>query len=187
MARKNTQHYSRKKIHDIATEYANCPLSYSHDYFERTYGISKSMFYHVLERAVIEGIVEDITVTKMQTKASENSEIKAGTAGAIRSKKHYDYLILRRNNYILLAKEAQKLIERYIKTTVSKKEFAKQEYITTALLNKTIYNAIINNWVNDESVEQLKQKSLAKLSNKTVIDFWDSLLSIRQKNKEMEQ
>lgn len=181
---KNTaKDFSRKKIAKIATQYAETNFAYSHDYFSREYNISKGTFYTVLEKAVIENIVDDKIVKMMAQKAAHNSQEKANEAGKQRSAKHYEYLILKRKQYMPPKKQAIMWTIEYAYCKYSKNDFVTKNFITIALLNRVIYKAIVENWVTDEIVKILKEKSLNKDSSEKVITFWEKIEKFRIENK----
>ena len=183
MAKRTAKNFSRKKIWEIATEYANTVDAYSRDYYSREYGISYSTFYTLLERAVIESIVDEETVQNMARKAGNNAAGKAGEGARRRSEKHYEYLLLKRNMYILPKTEAMEYTIKYAYSAYDKRIFCKENYIGTKLFNRTVYKAVLENWVSDEVVIKLKEKSLQKNNSEKVLAFWERLLNYRNGNK----
>lgn len=183
MSKKTAKDLSRKQIWEIATGYAQTNYAYSHEYYEREFQISKGTFYTALEKAVIEHIVDMQTVELMAAKAAYNSSVKAGEAGAGRSRKHYDYLKKKRALYRLPKKQAIKWTVKYAESQFNKKEFANRACITTQLLDVTIKEAIEKSLVSDEIVAKLKEKSLRQYNGQSVFDFWDELEATRRNNK----
>ena len=181
--KKTAKDFSRKKIAEIATQYAQTNFAYSHDYFSREYGISKATFYTVLEKAVIENIVDDKTVELMAKKAAYNSQTKAEEAGKQRSRKHYDYLTLKRHQYMPSKEQAIIWTTEYARCKYNKNDFTTKNFITNALLNRVIYKAIVENWVTDDVVNLLKEKSLGKDNSEKVIEFWKNIENFRNENK----
>lgn len=181
--KKTVRDLSRKKIAEIATQYAQTNFAYSHDYFSREYAISKGTFYTALEKAVIENIVDDKTVEQMAAKAAYNSQVKAAEAGKQRSKKHYDYLLLKRRQYMPSKEQAIIWTTEYANCKYHKNDFATKNFITVALLNRVIYKAIVDSWVTDDIVELLKEKSLSKEQSQKVIKFWENIEYFRNGNK----
>lgn len=175
--------FSRKKIAEIATQYAKTDFAYSHEYFSKEYGISKGTFYTVLEKAVIENIVDSKIVKLMAEKSENNSYVRAGIQGQYRSRKHYSNLIAKRKKYMLPKNEAINITEKYAESNVEKAEFAEKNNITITLLNRTIYKAITENWVSDNIVSLLKRKSLCKDSSQQVIQFWKNIEQFRENKK----
>lgn len=183
MAKRTAKDFSRSKIGEIATQYAETPESYSHTFFEKEYEISQTTFYTILEKAVIENVVSNETVLEMAGKASSNSSEKAGEPGETRSAKHYKYLIQKRKIYMLPKKEAIDLADRYSKSKLRKKEFAEKYYYTTALMDRTIMKCIIDCWIKDETVSLLKNKALQQHKSEEAIRFWDKLEEMRTNKK----
>lgn len=183
MTKATAREFSRKKIWEIATKYANTKLEYSRDFFSQEYCISYNTFYTLLEKAVIEGIVDDETVKKMLEKASENSARKAGEGARKRSENHYAYLILKRKIYMLPKEETHNLVVKYSKSALNKKKFCKDNFITTKLFDRMMCKAIIENWVSDDTVEKIKNKSVENHNNEKTVKFWKQLLMFRSENK----
>lgn len=184
MAKLTAKTASRKNIHEIATLYAEKPAEYSYRYFCEEYGISKGTFYTILDKAVIENIVDSATVKKMAKKAANNSEAKAGKGAEGRSRRHYYHLIQKRAIYELPKKEAIDVAIKYAKRTILRKEFLEQNFITSKLLDRTLLKAIENNWIDDDTVDRIKKKALLERgkSSETIV-FWDKLESVRNENK----
>ena len=179
---KTGKKFSRSEVWEVATKYANC-VKYSHTDFETEYESTRSSFYAVLDRAVIENVVDADTVEKMERKASYNAENKAGDAGAARTKKHYAYLKAKRKEYLLPKKEAINMTEMYAKSVYNKKSFCREYYISEQLLNRTIKKSIIENWISDEVVKQLKEKSIRNNPGKNTTRFWEEIFTFRAKNQ----
>lgn len=182
---KTSRDFSRKQIHAIAEKYACYGMEYSHKYFSREYKITEKTFYNLLEKAVIEGIVSDSTVEKMKQKAMSNAYKAAGENARIRSSKHYNYLICKRKEYRLNKKKTIELVTKYANLPLRKDEFAKENFITISLLNRTIRESIVQNLVSDKIVEKLKEKSLNKFQGKElekVQRFWKKILEERKNN-----
>ena len=57
--------FSRAQLYKIAFRYATSEHDFSHSYFENECKISKSTFYNILQKAVVENIVSDNIVEKM--------------------------------------------------------------------------------------------------------------------------
>lgn len=183
MAQRTAKNFSRKQIWEIATEYANTNCAYSRDYFSREYDISYNTFYKLLERAVIESIVDEATILRMADKSAHNSDDKAGEGARKRSQKHYKYLMLKRNVYILPKKEAIVLTTNYANSVLAKSAFLRNNFMDRKIFDRTVYKAVLENWVSDEVVEMLKSKSLRYDSSEKVQKFWDQLLKYRNENK----
>lgn len=184
MTKKTAKDFSRNVICKIATDYANTNGEYSYRYFCREYGISKGTFYTILEKAVIENIVDFNTVIAMAKKAKKNSENKAGERCGDRSQRHYEYLIQKRKIYVLGKKESIEWTEKYARSNLEKLEFCSKNHITGQLLDRTILKTTIDNWISDEIFNLLKQKSLAKNNTAKVLEFWERLELFRNGNKQ---
>lgn len=180
MAKKTGRQFSRNEVWEIATRYATS--KYSHTDFEVAYQSSRSSFYTVLDRAVIENIVDAETVIAMEERAKYNSEVKAGKPGAIRSEKHYAFLRKKRKEYMLPKEKAIEMTITYAESLYSKKLFCRRIHISERLLDRTLYKAIVDNWVSDEVVNLLKAKSLKLNGDESTIKFWEQLKTYRERN-----
>lgn len=183
MAKRTAKDFSRYEIWCIATSYANTNSANSHEIFEKEYEISTGTFYTLLEKAVVENIVDNETVLKMEEKARNNSEAKAGSAGAIRSERHYNFLKEKSKQYMLVKQDAISITKKYAESILYKKAFCKANYITEQLLDRTILKAIIDNWISDETVDKLKAKSLRQNNGEYVLKFWEKVEKIRENKK----
>jgi len=182
MAKKTGKQFSRGEVWDVATKYAR--TKYSHIDFEREYNSSRSSFYTVLDRAVIENIVDTQTVEAMESKAEYNARSKAGEAGAGSTQKHYKYLKKKRKDYILPKEDTITITEMYAKSVYNKAAFSREYYISEQLLNRSIKKAVIENWISDEIVDQLKAKSIYQNPGASTIRFWEELKFFRENKKD---
>ena len=175
--------FSRAQLYKIAFQYATSEHNFSHSYFENECQISKSTFYNILKKAVVENIVPDNIVEKMAKKAVYNSSLRAGTAGRQRSERYYSSLRQKRRVYMLPKKKAIDLTESYAESKLTKIEFCKRNYITPKLFDRTLLKAIIENWVSDDIFEKLQKKSIQKNSKRDVTEFWEKLRYFRNENR----
>lgn len=182
MAKRTARHFSRKEIWMIASLYASTSLEYSSEFFSREYEISRDTFYMLLEKAVVENIVDEITVNNMQLKAGLNANAKVGEIGRCRSEKHYIKIKNKRKSYILPKDEAIEITTQYANSGYSKKQFCLINFMTNALLCRTIRQAIIQNWVSDDVVERLMSKSLQNYQSESITNFWEKLIQLRNEN-----
>lgn len=183
MTKKTVKDFSQKEIWEIATHYANTDFSYSHEYFSKEYDISQDVFYNLLEKAVSKCIVSDYIVKKMAIKAATNAKSKAGEAGEGRSRRHYENLIKKRKSYMLPKETAINLTISYANCVTTREKFLRSNFIDKRLFERTLLKAIIENWVSDEVVTQIKEKSLRTHDEEKTIKFWDKILQIRKNKK----
>lgn len=158
MTKRTARDFSRYEISKIAKAYANTPINYSCEYFSREYRISIRTFYTLLEKAVVESIVDDSIVDLMQAKAMGNSEIKAGLPGAIRSQKHYEHLKMKRNIYCPSKSNAAKLTIDYANSTLHIASYAKKICMTPEALKRIIRTSVAEKYVSQSIVDLLKEK-----------------------------
>lgn len=183
MAKRTAKDFSRNMVNKIATKYAQTSGEYSYNFFCREYGVTKHTFYAILERAIIQNIVSLDIATKIAAKAKANSEEKAGVGAGIRSERHYEYLFLKRKEYALNESESIMFTQKYADSKLPKNEFCEANYISVELLNRTIFKVIAENFVEDDIVAKLKEKSLEKDSSEQVVVFWKNLEQSRNENR----
>lgn len=184
MAKRTARDFSRRLIAKVAVMYAGTDASYSSEYFCREFEITQPTFYKLLEKAVVENIVELEIVEAIKKKSAYNALRKAGKNAEKRSQKHYEHLIQKRKLFVLSKKESIALTKAYISTDLDKQKFCHKEFCTTELLNRTILKSMLENWISDEDVNKLKEKSLKKESTPRAIEFWEKVESYRNANKE---
>ena len=175
--------FSRKRIAMIAKQYAASSSPHAHTKISEEQGISDSTFYTILKKAVVENIVDIETVRLMAQKAMDNSEAKVGRSARKRSFKYYQSLVVKRTEYMLPKNKAIELTKAYADTEKTKAQFIASMYVTEALLNRTILKCIVENWVSDEVVLKLKEKSLGKDSSPKVQEFWEQIETFRSENQ----
>lgn len=183
MAKRTARDFSRKDIWMIASLYASTSPEYSSEYFSREYETSRDTFYRLLEKAVIENIVNDDTVSRMEMKAIYNADAKVGDMGIARTKRHYMQLRTKRKEYQLPQKYAIEITTQYANSGYSKKQFCLINFMTNALLCRTIRQAVVKNWVSDDVVEKLVSKSLQCYQSDQITKFWEGLINLRNENK----
>jgi len=157
---KRLKDFSRKKIREIATEYANTELAYSYSYFEREYEISQATFYNILQKSIIESIVNDEIAKRIGEKLAANSEKKAGEPAAIRSKRHHEHLIMKRKTFKFSKVDAKKIALMYSKSNLDKKSFCNTHVIHYRLFDDALVRAIAENWIDDEAYGKIRSKAL---------------------------
>lgn len=174
--------FSKAQIAEIANYYADPKTKHARDYFAEKYGINHKRFYAILEKAIIQGIVSDEIVKAMKYKAENNAREKVGNKAINRTREHYSRIMKQRKEYQLPKKQAVKIAKEYSITSVPKSEFARKNYMTVELLNRTIKRCIIENLIEDDVVRVLEMKSLAKDNSEKVQIFWRRLWEIRKEN-----
>ncbi len=78
--------------------------------------------------------------------------------------------------------EAISITIKYCDTVRNKMEFARENCITTKLLDRSILKCIVECWISDEVVMKLKKKSLRR--NPDAIEFWERIEKLRENTKE---
>lgn len=180
---KTARQFSKKEIYDIAVWYATSYHEISAGIIADEYMISEATCRKLLDKAVILNVVNDKIVELMAAKAGYNSQVKAGTGGKKCSERHYDMLKAKRASYLPSKKEIIALAKGYAKSAQTKEQYSQDNYITKQLLDRIIYKAIIENLVNDKTVEELKIKSVKRYGFDNVQKFWKRMLYYREENK----
>lgn len=185
---KRLKDFSRQQISSIAIEYASTPLMQSHLYYEKKYGISKATFYNILEKAIIESIVNEEIAKNIAKKAEKNSYKKAGKFAAARTKHHQEKLLLQRKEFKFSRKNAKKIAISYSKTRINKEEFCKANLIPTKLFDDALFEAIVQNLIDDKCYERIKNKALQNHSNSSnACEFFIKLDKMRNNHKQMQR
>lgn len=156
---KRLKDFSRAQIKKIATEYAISEPACDHSYFEREYEISNSTFYNLLDKAIIESIVDERIAWKIGQKACANSSAKAGGNAGIRSKIHNANLMEKRRTFKFSKREAKKVATEYAESLLGKEAFCKKNCITKKLFDNALVRAIAQNWIDDKTYEAIKSKA----------------------------
>ncbi len=177
--------FSRIEIKQIAEEYANEPVS--HSYFSKKYNISRSTFYNILNKSIIEHIVSYDTAIKMKNRAISNTENKLKTnIGASKISLHYDRIISKRDSFIFSKNTRVKIIRNFANRDpqISKTEFCKINVIDNKLLDKMIIQAIVYNEISKKLYKKIKNNSIymLKSNNKdSVLVLFSVLEELRNK------
>jgi hypothetical protein len=174
---KKIQDFSRKDLKKIATEYALTEHSHANSCICKKYRITSSTFYNILSKAIIEHIVDLNTIFKMMEKSKQNSLTHSGKGAKIRSIEHYNNLLKKRRSFIFNKKATIDIAKKfaYKDQNISKKDFCNLLFIDIELLDKTLINAIINNYINDDIYIKIKENSCNKLNNDNTTTFFNKL------------
>ena len=182
---KRLKDFSRAQIKKIATEYAETDLQYTHSYFETEYEMSESTFFNMLDKAIIESIVDSEIAIKIGEKAAKNSEEKAGEYAAKRGRKHNSHLMMKREIFKFSKTEAKKIAVRYAKSPLSKKEFCKQNAIEVHLFDDALVRTISENRISDDIYQLIKEKALKNHNNSPkACELFQKLDTMRNNHKE---
>lgn len=156
---KRLKDFSRKKIREIATEYATTNLAYNHSYFEKEYEISEATFYNILQKSIVESIVNDEIAKCIGKKAQANSEQKAGKYAGIQTKRHQEHLLMKRKTFKFSKSYATKIAIMYSKSNLDKKSFCHANVIHSRLFDDALVRAVVERWIDDKAYERIKSKA----------------------------
>lgn len=167
---------SNQDITKMITEYADSDLDFAKSYFSEKYNISKSVFYKARDYAVIFCLIDEETCKKLKRKTVANykrNNPKQTTKGPVL---HFADLCVKRQQFLntFSDNEIKDIAYKY-EEGISTRNIAFLydigEYGVKMLLKKGIVLLIVD----DITTEAISKKLGSKL---------DSILSMRQKNKE---
>lgn len=191
--KKTLRQFSRKKISEIAVAYSNGTYTY-HDFLEQYPDYSQHQFYTILYISVNKAIVSEQIARKIQNVATISSVQKAednnadpNSVEAIRRRvfNSWERRIRVMQCFCFSKNEARNLVEDYSHSPLSKKEFCSQNCINPVLFDKTVIEAVILNWVNDECFDRLYNKALSFNNAEMVEHLFTQLSKRRNEVKEM--
>lgn len=168
MKKRTIKSLSRSQIYSIALAYSQGTYTYC-NFCDEYPDFSANQFYSILHTAVNKAIVPQKIARNMQQvavlaavqRATKNG-LSTDSIEAIKYKV-YNSWENRINNlkvFQFSRKEAKKIAEQYANSLLTKYEFCKQNCISTKLFDNTLTNAIINNWVSDETFNLLYEKAM---------------------------
>ncbi len=182
--------FSRKRIARIATLYSYGNYSYL-DFQEDYPHASRSVFYSILDAAVVENIVSDDVASRMQKISLDNSYrqvyekngLSAAKKCVERGKATWRKRFHERHDFNFNKTTSKRLAIAYANSTLSLNDFCKDNCIPVNLFNRTLKNAIINCYVSDKVVRQLREKALKFNEAEKVNELFDFLCEKRKENK----
>lgn len=173
----------------ITEEYANSAAQFARSYFCKKYEITTSCFYKILEKSVINNLVEDVTVQKMIKKAIENQNAHKNGAGASSVIK-YAKMYTKRYKYIaetMKVNAIKELAEDFAsKPNISKMQFASSYGVNSKVVDYCLERAIIENIVDDFTVKAIQTRSIANAATNNIDmikNYFTNLKRIREENK----
>ena len=148
-----------------------------------SYNITERCYYTILEKAVVWNIVDDATVDKMEEKAYANS--KQYTKSSRRTKEKYARIREQREEYKrfpFTKKEAISIVVQFTEDKyLTKKILADIYCVTSRDIDKALYVACVNCWIDDALFKKLKDQSLEGISDEKSIQFFYDLEKNRKK------
>lgn len=177
---RNLKDFSRKQINKIAKDYANFPVTRT--FFVELYDISQSTFYSILQKAIIEHIVDIDTVYKIRERAISNMSKKREKVNTNMVYLHYENLLEKRNNFVFCKKERKRIITEFANRDkrIPKKYFCKEQCISIELLDKVLITGICYNEIPKKLYTKIKNDSLIYNNNsKSVLNFFEKIENIR--------
>lgn len=182
MEKRTAKQFSRKEVAFIAKSYADTSNGFDYKDYTESYNISKHTFYKLLERAVVENIVETDVVKGMYDKSLFNVGIKHEGKGAQIIKKHYEDIWARRQNYMIPEIAALQLIKEYANSDLTKQAFCEEYAITKNFFSAILKKYIVTDKISDETFEKLSKKGLKNNFSKDAMNFWSELIAKRKSN-----
>ena len=189
LEKKMTSEELEKFCKKITEEYANSAAQFARSYFCKKYEITISCFYKILEKSVINNLVEDITVQKMIKKAIENQNAHKNGAGASSIIK-YAKMYTKRYKYIaetMKVNDIKELAEDFANNpNISKIQFALSYGVNSKVVDYCLKRAIIQNIVDDFTVKEIETRSIANATTNNIDmikNYFANLKRIREENK----
>lgn len=161
---KKATEFSRQQIKKIAESYAHTDSKYSADYFSREYRISTNTFYTLLDKAVVESIVDLSVVNLMKNKACKNAKLHAGDAAYVRSARHYDHLIMKREIFIPSTNKCIQISTEFVKSNLSFETYSKKNCMPKDFLVKIFHTALDSNRLSKKNA-RIIEETLALVEN----------------------
>lgn len=183
MEKRKLKDLSRYEMSIIAKEYATSSMLYSGEYFMRTYRISSTTFYNVLHKVIVESIVPENIARLIANKAANNNERHGGDSAKRRTLDMYEELIKARKSYRLQRAEAKKWVLKYLESEFDIETFSKRNYLEVSLFKRALHDAVVNSWIDDIKVKQLREKTKNQ-KNAEIDSSFEKLIEKRNKNKE---
>lgn len=173
----------------VTEEYANSSPEFARSYFCKSYRITVSCFYKILEYAVVRNLVEDTIVTKMMKKAIANQNLHKNGAGASSVIK-YARMYTERYKYIantMPVEDVRKLaIDFGDNPDITKAEFASAYGVHQRVIGYWLNRAIIEKIADDRTVDAIERRSInnAKAEKVQITkEFFDNLRKKREENR----
>lgn len=173
----------------VALFYSSTEQTIARSKVMERFDLTESTFYTLLEFAVTHHLVDDETVSKIQEKILANQAVH-GNKGYY-SKKKYNSLIEKRNNYSAFTKKDIKEIATFYATTPekSKRQIAKYfGFHNTIVLDQILKKACIDCIISDKVYKQLLNRSLQKPKNlEKTLKFFSAITTVRAQKKKASQ
>ena len=182
MEKRTTRQFSRKEVALIAKSYADISNGFDYRDYAKSYNISKHTFYKLLERAVVENIVEADVVKGMYEKSLFNVSRKHEGKGKQKIIEHYEDMWEKRQNYNIPEMAALQLIKEYANSDLTKQAFCEEYAITKNFFSAILKKYIVTDKISDETFEKLSKKGLKNNFSKDAMNFWSELIAKRKSN-----
>lgn len=195
MKKRTIRSLSRHQIYSIALAYSHGTYTYC-NFCDQYPDFSVKQFYNILHTAINKAIVPQKIARKMQKVAVDASAQRARKNGlnddAIEAIKYKVYnswekRIDNLKKFSFSRNEAKKITEQYANSLLSKYDFCKENCLSTKLFDATLTNAIINNWISDETFDLLYQKAMQYQNAEQVEYLFYSLYKLRNEKNQKRQ
>lgn len=172
----------------IALEYAKSNGEFARSYFCKQYMITAGCFYRILKKVVIEHLISENMVNKMEEKCLLNQKAHAKNAG-LSTAKYYAQLRAKRNEYTINfylsdVSKIKELVEDFANSPeISKKDFCLKYDISYYVLDNLLVKAIVDSFVDDDIFHKIQKRSLKRDSSMKAKLFFEELNHIRNTKK----
>lgn len=186
---KKLEDFSRDKRFDIAIRYSRGNYTF-HDFSEE-YGAPRHIFYAILHSAVEESIVSlkianriaEVSINSSYQSVLENYGVEDAERTANRVKRSWDKSLKERETFNFSKKAGTGIASHYADSGLARQDFCNKNHISPELLNRTLKNAIVLNWITDDEVEKLYGKSFNSYGMEKAYPFFEKLWVEREKNR----
>ena len=171
----------------ITEDYATSENHFSRSYFCRTYDISSSCFYKLMEYAVVTDLVSDSITAKMMNKAIANQQNHDKRAGGTSQQKYVD--MYRKRCEFIANQKSMEIVEDFAimfacYPSDTKEELASEFGISKKVADLLLVRAIVENIADDDIVERIEKRSIAGSVDKNYTrEFFSKLKKQREDNK----
>ena len=173
----------------ITEEYAETGFDYARKFFCERYNITSPCYYRVMEYAVVNNLVEDLTITEIMQKSAFNQNLYYDGSGGTSLAK-YNRLYDERCKNIAMEMNSEyvkNLVDEFIMNKrLTKYRLSCKYEIHTKTLDYVFEKAIEENLIDDDTKNALEDKLLSKekgIKKEELKDRFTLLESKRERNK----
>ena len=157
----------------IALDYLSIGDGHPRSHICDLYWISEPCYYSLLKKAVIDCLVTEKEISKMEAKAIRNQKFHAETFGT-NTKVKYEVLRLKRFDKVESFKEVKQGRKVTITNNFAESKdgiwaFAMKENVPYPALSFIIEECIIKSWVDDDVCKKIQDKTLETAKDRKIV------------------